>query len=224
MKSLLAMLLAGGAIAAAQAQAPSPAPATMDALRRNFPADHGTLAASLAGKSIRETAPLVHAGMQRFLQSHRESIVAAPPATILALEARQAALLRAVERKDVQVCARVGDRGLFSTEMLPALPVAGLDEYGAALIEAARPAAGKTAAPDPNAEDLTAWIAAIEKIQPDVPVQKMLLDREFRAAATPAQLCRGAAAMHEAVAKLPQPQAERVARMLLKSSVAPDGP
>ena len=223
MKMFFAMLLAGGAIAATQAQPPA-APTTVEALRRHFPADHAALAASVAGKSASERAPLLHAGIHRFLQAHRERIVAAPPATLLALEARQAALLRAVERKDVQVCAKVGDRGLFSAEMLPALPVAGLDEYGAALIEAARSPAATSAPAAPTAEDLTAWIVEVEKIQPDVPVKKMLLDATFRAAATPAQLCRGAAARRVAIARLPPPQAERVGRMLLKSSVAPDGP
>jgi hypothetical protein len=40
-------------------------------------------------------------------------------------------------------------------------------------------------------------------------------DPSARARATPVQLCRGAAALHEAVAKLPADQAGRIARLLL---------
>jgi hypothetical protein len=48
----------------------------------------------------------------------------------------------------------------------------------------------------------------------------MLFDRARRAAAGPDHLCRGAAAMHEAVATLAPGPRERVARTLLSSVLA----
>jgi hypothetical protein len=47
----------------------------------------------------------------------------------------------------------------------------------------------------------------------------MLFDRELRARSSQEQLCRGAAAMHEAVATLPPDSRERVARTLLRSVI-----
>lgn len=63
-------------------------------------------------------------------------------------------------------------------------------------------------------------MALVEKIQPDVPVRRMLMDREFRAKATAEQLCFGAAAMHEAAAALAGTQGERVASQLIDIGLA----
>jgi hypothetical protein len=47
----------------------------------------------------------------------------------------------------------------------------------------------------------------------------MLADRALRFKSGPDNLCRGAAAMHEAVASLPADQGARVARTLLASVI-----
>ena len=52
----------------------------------------------------------------------------------------------------------------------------------------------------------------------------MLSDRELRAASSQDHLCRGAAAMHEAVAGLPPATRERVARTLLRSVLGASAP
>jgi hypothetical protein len=55
-------------------------------------------------------------------------------------------------------------------------------------------------------------------------VWEMLTDRALRAKASPDHLCRGAAAMHEAVAALPAEAGERVARTLLSSVIGTAAP
>jgi len=204
-------------VAAAVPAAAQPPAGTLEAMRRDFPLDHQPLAATLAGKTPEEARRLAYAGIERFLRSRRAAILAAPRASLLALEARQGALLRALAKQDVALCANVGDRGFFSSQALTGAAPVGLDEYGIALVEAAK--AGSTAAAATPAgtdkEDFSAWMAAVERIEPDVPVRSMLLDRKVRLASSPDHLCRGAAAMHEAVASLPPARAERLSRTLL---------
>jgi hypothetical protein len=210
------LLLASGAPAAAQ-----PPAATMEALRRDFPVEHAALAAGLAGKSADQARRVAYAGIDRFLRAHRDAILAAPGPALVALEARQGALLRTLGKQNVQLCATVGDRGLFSEEALAGPAPAGLDEFGAALVGAAKAGAGTTPVPR-NAsarDDAIAFLARVEKIEPGIPFREMLSDRALRAASSPDQLCRGAAAMHEAAASLPDGQGQRMSRTMLGLSI-----
>jgi hypothetical protein len=210
------LLLAVAAPAAAQ-----PPAATMEALRRDFPEDHAALARDLAGKAPEEARRLAYAGIDNFLAARLDAILAAPGPALLALEARQGALLRAIGRQDVQLCATVGDRGFYSPEALAAAAPEGLDAYGVALVEAAKAGAAASAAePEPaSRQDYAAWLKAVARIEPDVPVQAMLTDRELRRASTPDHLCRGAAAMHEGAAALGGEAGVRVARTLIRSVI-----
>jgi len=226
MRLLAVLLLLAAAFAPASAQPPAQAPArTLEAIRRAFPLDHQAIAATLAGKSAEEARRLAYAGIDRFLRSRSTAILAAPGSALVSIEARQGALLRALGGQDVRLCATVGDRGFFSSEALAGAPPAGLDDYGVALVEAAKAGSG-AAGPAPLAtkEDFTSWLAAVARIEPGVPVRDMLFDRELRAAASQDHLCRGAAAMHEAVAGLPPAPRERVARTLLRSVLAAPAP
>lgn len=218
-----AFLLLAAALAPAPAQAPAGLPtATLEAMRRDFPAEHAALSASLAGKAPGEARRLAYAGIDKILSERVEAVLAAPGPALVALEARQGALLRALGRQDVGLCAIVGDRGFFSPEALAGAAPPGLDDYGAALIGAAKAGAESTAAPPAPAskEDFRAWLERVAKIEPGVPVQAMLTDRELRQASSPDHLCRGAAAMHEAAAALGGEAGERVARTLLRSVIA----
>lgn len=225
MRRLAALLILAAGLAPAAAQPPAGASAPiLEAIRRDFPLDHQAIAAALAGKPPAEARRLAYEGIDRFLRGRRESILAAPGPSLVAIEARQGAMLRALGKKDVRLCAAVGDRGFFSREALAGAEPAGLADYGAALVEAAK-AGFRAPAPAAAAkEDFLAWLAAVEKIEPEVPVRAMLSDRELRAAASPDRLCRGAAAMHEAVAALPAGRRERVARTLLSSVIAAAAP
>jgi len=217
---LLLLLFLGPAFAGVRAQPPADLPtATIDALRRDFPADHAALTALLRGQSSGEARRRAYAAIDRFLHERIDSILAAPGPALVALEARQGALLRALGRQDVGLCAVVGDRGFFSPEALAGAAPEGLDAYGAALVEAAKAgaAAPAEAAAPASRDDFTAWLREVARIEPDVPVQAMLTDRERRLAAGPDHLCRGAAAMHEAAARLGGGAGERVSRTLLRS-------
>ena len=216
MRLLALLLLAIAAPAAAQ-----PPAATMEALRRDFPADHTALSRELAGKTPEEARRLAYAGIDAFLAARLGAILAAPGPALLALETRQGALLRALGRQNVQLCATVGDRGFFSPEALAGAAPEGFDDYGVALVQAAKAGAAATGAePAPaSAEDYRAWLEAVAKIEPDVPVQAMLTDRELRRASSPDHLCRGAAAMHEGAAALGGEAGERVARTLIRSVI-----
>ncbi|MGA9582795.1 MAG: hypothetical protein WBR13_12590 [Allosphingosinicella sp.] len=219
----LLILAAGPTPAAAQPPAGASAP-ILEAMRRDFPLDHQAIAAGLAGKPPEEARRLAYEAIDRFLRGRRESILAAPGPSLVAIEARQGAMLRALGRQDVRLCATVGDRGFFSREALAGAEPAGLADYGLALVEAARAGFRATATPPAAKEDFLAWLAAVERIEPEVPVRAMLSDRALRAAASPDHLCRGAAAMHEAVAALPPGPRERVARTLLSSVIAAAAP
>jgi hypothetical protein len=222
MRILSAFLILGATVAAAAAQPPAGAPGpVLEAMRRDFPLDHQALAATLAGKTPEEARRLAYAGIDRFLRSRADAILAAPGPVLLAIEARQGALLRALEKQDVRLCAVVGDRGFFSSEALAGPAPQGLDDYGVALIEAAKAGAGAAGRSPVMAsrEDFLAWLQAVAKIEPDVPVQAMLTDRELRLASSPDHLCRGSAAMHEAAAALPGQAGERVSRTLLRSVI-----
>lgn len=222
MRFLAALLALAAAAAPAAAQPPE---RILESIRRDFPLDHQAIAAALAGKPPEEARRLAYAGIDRFLRSRSGAILAAPGPLLVAIEARQASLLRAMGRQDVRLCATVGDRGFFSSEALAGPAPAGLDDYGVALVEAAKAGAGAARAPAlATKEDFQAWLGAVEKIEPGVPVWAMLQDRELRARATPDQLCRGAAAMHEAVASLPPGRNERLARTLLRSVVGSPAP
>lgn len=226
MRFLAALLILVAAPAPAGAQPPSAAPGlTLEAMRRDFPLDHRAIDSTLAGKAPDEARRLAYAGIDRFLRSRRSAILAAPGSLLVAIEARQGAMLRALAKQDVRLCAVIGDRGFFSSEAAAAMPPPGLDAYGAALIEAAKAGTGTArSAPLATAEDFQAWLAAVRKIEPDVPVWEMLTDRELRAKASPDHLCRGAAAMHEAVGDLPAQGSERVARTLLSSVIGSGAP
>jgi hypothetical protein len=219
MRRLAALLIFAAVPAAAQPPAGAAAP-ILEAMRRDFPLNHQAIAASLPGKTPEEARRLAYEGIDRFLRGRRESVLAAPGASLVAIEARQGAMLRALGKQDVRLCATVGDRGFFSREALAGAEPAGLADYGLALIEAAKAGFRAPAAPPATKEDFLAWLAAVEKIEPEVPVGAMLSDRARRSAASPDHLCRGAAAMHEAVAALPAGRRERVARTLLASVIA----
>ncbi|HEX6376142.1 MAG TPA: hypothetical protein VFZ91_10525 [Allosphingosinicella sp.] len=224
---LLAILLVFTAAAPAAAQAPLPgAPVgILDALRRDFPLDYNALARELAGKAPDEARRLAYAAIDRFLRAHSSAILAAPASSLVALEARQGALLRALGKQDVRLCALLGDRGFFGEDALAGPSPPGFDAFGAALIEAAKAGAGPArAAPAPaGPEDFAAWFAMVEKIEPDIPVRAMLGDRALRTASPPDKLCRGAAAMHEAAAALPGGAGERMSRTLLRLSIGAAG-
>jgi hypothetical protein len=221
MRMLAALLLLGAATTPAVAQPPANIPtATLEALGRDFPADHAALAGEIAGKPPEEARRAAYAGIERFLHDHLSEIASAPGPALVALEARQAALLRALGKQDVALCAIVGDRGLYGQEALAGLPPPGLDDFGVALVAAAKAGGAGSPAASATAEDVEAWFAMLRKIEPDVPVQKMLIDKQLRAASSPDHLCRGAAAMHEAGAALPDGQGERMSRMLLRLSIA----
>jgi hypothetical protein len=226
MRFLAALLILAAAPAPAGAQPPAAAPAlTLDAMRRDFPLDRQAIDAGLAGKAPEEARRLAYAGIDRFLRSRRSAILAAPGPLLVAIEARQGAMLRALAKQDPRLCAVIGDRGFFSSEAAAGTLPPGVDAYGAALVEAARAGAGTArAAPLATAEDFRAWLAAVRKIEPDVPVWEMLTDRELRSKASPDHLCRGAAAMHEAVGDLPAAGSERIARTLLSSVIGSAAP
>jgi hypothetical protein len=221
MRLLAFILVLAASAAPAQAQPPAGASGPiLEAMRRDFPLDHRAVAEALAGKPPEEARRLAYDGIDRFLRGRRASILAAPGESLAAIEARQGAMLRALGKQEVRACAAVGDRGFFSPEALAAAEPPGLADYGVALIEAAKAGAGKGAAPAAGKEDFESWLAAVERIAPDVPVRAMLVDRARRAASSPDHLCRGAAAMHEAVATLARGPRERVARTLLGSVLA----
>ena len=210
------------AVAPGMAQpAAAPPAATMEALRRHFPTDHAALARELAGKTPDEARRLAYAGIDKFLRGREALILAAPGPALVALEARHGALLRALQKQDVALCAIVGDRGFFGPEAFAGAAPPGLDDYGVALVEAAKSGASAGAAAPVLAsrEDFLAWLQAVAKIEPDVPVQAMLTDRQLRLASSPDHLCRGSAAMHEAAAGLPGETGERVSRTLLRSVI-----
>ncbi len=221
MRLLAAFLILAAGLAPAAAQPPAGASAPIiEAMRRDFPLDHRAIAAALAGKPPAEARRLAYAGIDRFLRSRRESILAAPGESLAAIEARQGAMLRALGRQDSRLCATVGDRGFFSREALVGAEPVGLADYGLALVEAAAAGFRAPAAPAATKEDIESWLAAVEKVEPEVPVRAMLFDHARRAVASPDHLCRGVAAMHEAVATLPPGPRERVARTLLASVIA----
>src|SRR5690349_20034206 len=131
--AFLLVLAAGAAPAGAQPQPGASGP-ILDALSRDFPLDHQAIAAALAGKPPEEARRLAYEGIDRFLRGRRASILAAPGESLAAIEARQGAMLRALGRQDLSVCAAVGDRGFFIREALVAAEPAGLTDYGVALI------------------------------------------------------------------------------------------
>ncbi|HEX8307222.1 MAG TPA: hypothetical protein VF645_02245 [Allosphingosinicella sp.] len=221
MRRLAALLILVAGLAPVRGQPPAdPVAPILEAIRRDFPIDHQAIAASLAGKTPEDARRLAYEGIDRFVRGRRNSILAAPGASLAAIEARQGAMLRALGRQDVRLCAAVGDRGFFSREALAGAAPPGLAEYGVALVEAAKAGFRAPAAAATAKEDFQAWLAAVARVEPEVPVVAMLSDRARRAAASPDHLCRGAAAMHEAVAALPAGPRERVARTLLGSVIA----
>src|SRR5687768_15772982 len=163
-------LLAFLFLAVASPAAAQPPAATMEAMRRDFPGDHSVLAAELAGKTPEEARRLAYAGIERFLRAHRDRILAAPTSSLVAIEARQGAMLRALGKEDVQLCAAVGDSGFFSVAALAGSAPPGLDDYGVALVEAAKVGMPGLAAPPASREDYLAWLAVVDKIEPWIPV------------------------------------------------------
>jgi len=200
------------------AAAQSPAP-VLAALQRSFPAEHAALSGQLRGHSAAAQSRLVSEAMHRFAVAHQAAIVAAPGGRLIGLEVRHGAMLRALQRRDVALCARLGDRGFFGRAARAAAPAPNLDDYAVALIEAAAAGRGRPPPAAAEREDYSAWMAAVGRREPDVPVQTLLLDREARARASDDHLCAGAAAMHEAIGDLPPEQGARVAATLIRSLI-----
>ena len=229
MKGLLVGLFAVAVAAAAvpaplaaksasnSAAAPAPWRPLLDALRRNFPSDYAALAPQLAGQSPDVVGRLMSTAMERFTSVHLQAIVAAPGRLLVGLEARHAAMLRALRKRDVRLCAVLGDRGFFGPEARAASPAPLLPDYAIALVEAARSGAGRAPSSPPTKEDYEAWLAEVTRLEPSVPVRAMLSDRDLRVRSSPENLCAGAAAMHEAVGNLSQERASRLAATLVKS-------
>ena len=220
---LLLTLIALAIAVPASGQAPAePGAAVLDAIRRQFPEEQAAISSAVSGRIGDAARPAAHAAIDAFLGRHAAAIGAAPGPALVAIEARHAAVLKAVARKDVALCAVAGDRGLFSAPALPAFAAEGLGDYGVALVEAAKAGATPAAtAPElPTQDDLKAWLAQVERIAPDVPVGRMLADKAVRQSASADHLCRGAVAMHEAVGALPAAQAGRIARVLVAATVA----
>jgi hypothetical protein len=214
----LALALLGSVPCAAPAQGGGPG-AVVEALRRTFPEEGAALASRLAGQTTEAKRRLTSEALERFQRAHRSAILAAPGARLVALEAWHAALLRELEARDAGLCALLGDRGFFGPEARGAAPPAGLDAYAVALVETAAAGSGRAAPPAPTMEDLEAWLAEAQTRAPGMPLRKILADKAVRAASSRAQVCRGAAALHEAVATLPPDQAARVAPFLVEALV-----
>lgn len=214
MRILHPLLLFAAPLAPAAAQAPS---AVLAAMARDFPLDHAPIARAIEGKSPAEARRIAYDGIASFFAARSGAILAAPAADLLAIEAQQGALLRSLEKQDVRLCAEVGDAGFFGAPALAGDPPPGLEDYGIALVAAARAGTGAAARAGAEAGDVQAWSAEIKRIEPAIPVLEMIQDPERRKAAAPEHLCRGAAAMHEAVARLPAETADRMARLLLRS-------
>lgn len=216
MRILLGLILLAGAPAMAWAQNAGP---VLEALRRSFPVEHGALSAQVRGQPAAAQRRLAGEAMERFRLNHLESILAAPGSRLIALEVRHGAMLRALQRRDVRLCALLGDRGFLGPEARAAAPPPGLDDYAVAVIEAAAAGRGRPAPAAVTREDFQAWFDAVARREPNVPVRQMLTDRALRERATPEQMCAGAAAMHEAVADLPPERAARVAATLTRSAL-----
>ena len=190
------------------------------ALAHRFPAEHRSLVAGLAGASGAELDRRLNQGLGGFFKGKTEEILRAPGPMLVALEGRHGALLRAIGREDVPLCAVIGDKGFFSGRALPRSQQGALVSLGVTLIETAHAGAGRTAAEavrGADAADLQAWLARVDAIEPQAGVRQLLSDSALRAAAPPARLCYGAAAMHEAATSLPPDQGARVATLLLRS-------
>jgi hypothetical protein len=191
----------------------------LEALRQSFPKEHAALEASLSAQPPEAARRLVSEAMARFQLAHKRAILAAPGARLIALEARYGAMLRSLQARDMRLCAVLGDRGVFGKEARAAAPPAGLDDYSVALIEAAAAGAGRTAPAPANGDDFRALLDEVERREPEVPVRKMLADRELRLRSSDEHLCVGAAAMHEAIAGLPTDQAARIAVTLVEAAM-----
>jgi len=86
-----------------------------------------------------------------------------------------------------------------------------------ALVEAAAAGAGRPPPEPADPADVQAWLAAVNRQAPDVPLLRLLAEPARRASATPHELCAGAAATHEAVAALTPQQAARIAPTLVRA-------
>ena len=215
--AVFALLLAA---AASPALAQSPSPRLLQSLRTHFPQEHSALAARLAGQSPAAARLIAAEALEKFHQDNLESILAAPGASLIAIEARHGFMLRSLQARDMKLCAGVGDRGFFSAQARAGAPADGLDDYAVALVEAAAAGRGRSAPQAATAEDFNLWLAEIERRNPNVPVRAMLLDRELRLRSSDEHLCVGAALMHEATSRLPPDRGARVAAVLVRSVLA----
>ena len=219
----LAMLCAApvhGQAAPAPVLATRPEAPILAALSRRFPAEHRSLVAGLAGASGADLDRRLSESLGRFFKGKMDAIVRAPGPMLVALEGRHGALLRAIGREDIPLCALVGDKGFFSGIAVPRSQQAALVSLGVTLVETAHVGAGRTAGEavrGADAPDLQAWLSRVDAIEPQAQVRRLLADRAFRAAAPPEKLCHGAAAMHEAAVALPPDQGARVSVLLVKS-------
>jgi hypothetical protein len=210
--------------AASPVLAQSPSTRLLQSLRTHFPQEHSALAARLVGQSPAAARLMVGEAMEKFHQAHLDSILAAPAAQLIAIEARHGAMLRSLQRRDMHLCAVVGDRGFFSPPARAGTPPDGLDDYAVALIEAAAAGRGRSAPAAPTRQDLLDWLAALERRDSSVPVRAMLQDRELRLRSSDEHLCVGAALMHETAAGLPAEQAARVSATLVRSVLSAGSP
>lgn len=204
-------------VLASPAPAQPVSPRVMDSLRSHFPGEASALATRLAGRPPEAARLLLGEAMEKFHQDHVQEIVAAPGATLIALERRHAAMLRSLAPRDMKLCATVGNLGFFSGDARSVAPPEGLDDYAVALIEAAAAGRGRPAPRPASKEDIEALLAEVDRRGPQVPVRRMLMDKAFRATVGDEKLCIGAALLHESAAALPPEQAAAASMLLIKA-------
>lgn len=191
---------------------------TTAAFRETYPDDYAAFVGRIAAMTDSEGAAAADrvaiGDIREFLAARGEAISNAPAAELHALGGAIASLAEMLQRTNPELCAQFVTRGVPDPARLPPAATRAIGRMNALMFRAARAGEGAEAPRDGlRREDVSAWLAAMERLDPELP------DRAPPADA--AQQCHSGVIAYRAAAELPETQAANVAAHLIRQSFAP---
>lgn len=191
---------------------------TAGAFRETYPDDYAAFLARIAavtdaeGRAAADRAAI--GDIREFLAARSEAISNAPAADLHALGGAIAAVAERLQQAGPEPCAQFVTQGVPDPARLPPAATQAVGRMNALMFRAARAGEGAAAPRGGLArEDVAAWLAAMERLDPALP------DRPPPADA--AQQCHSGVIAYRAAAGLPEAQAANVAAHLIRLSFAP---
>jgi hypothetical protein len=206
-----------------------PGAALFDAIERNYPDEYRALIDTMYRQSAAHpgdpelSKTLRTRSIIQFYKRRTGGLANAPAPALNRINARQLALIRALARDDVALCAEFATTAFIGKFDLPASYQPRASALGILMVEAAK--LGESQAQDPNRkalaeEDGSRWYESLLRIEPSREVEAAIAGEDSEGIGTPEMQCRIGLALYAAIEKLAPEQAANVAAYFLAQTLA----